>query len=191
MCTCVQDSRFSSASLAHCGLHTTCLNSLGSFSCPCNPGYTSFQAGVSESIQFHMSTMASMSIKFSMFTKSTTPPCPLCPACSPSIICQPSQTCPPSPACPQYQPYPPRKSSSHLQVGCVDQNECAVWSSDAAYYCRSNAQCVDTEGWPGAPSTFTCACNAGTWQPWRAFSGNRFLFFGPFVIAQKSPILNP
>ena len=40
------DSRFSAASLAHCGSNTTCSNNHGSFSCPCNSGYTGFQAGV-------------------------------------------------------------------------------------------------------------------------------------------------
>ena len=40
------DPRFSASSLAHCGAHTSCSNNRGSFSCPCKPGYTSFQAGV-------------------------------------------------------------------------------------------------------------------------------------------------
>ena len=40
------DPRFSAATLAHCGSKTTCSNNHGSFSCPCNSGYTGFQAGV-------------------------------------------------------------------------------------------------------------------------------------------------
>merc|ERR1719500_2650588 len=40
------DSRFTEETLLHCGQNTTCTNSIGSFSCPCNTGYTSFVAGV-------------------------------------------------------------------------------------------------------------------------------------------------
>jgi len=40
------DPRFIDASLAYCGQNTTCTNSIGSFSCPCNPGFTGFQGGV-------------------------------------------------------------------------------------------------------------------------------------------------
>ena len=35
----LQCCRYSADTLAYCGNHTTCQNSHGSFSCPCNPGY--------------------------------------------------------------------------------------------------------------------------------------------------------
>ena len=38
--------RFSEATLAYCGANTTCVNSLGSFSCPCLTGYESFVGNV-------------------------------------------------------------------------------------------------------------------------------------------------
>ena len=40
------DHRFSQASLIYCGQNTTCSNSHGSWSCPCNGGYENFLANV-------------------------------------------------------------------------------------------------------------------------------------------------
>ena len=38
--------RFSGDTLAHCGIHTVCTNSHGSWSCPCASGYQDFVASV-------------------------------------------------------------------------------------------------------------------------------------------------
>ena len=40
------DHRFSGPTLAYCGENTTCSNSHGSYSCPCNGGYENFQANI-------------------------------------------------------------------------------------------------------------------------------------------------
>ena len=109
-----QDTRFSEASLAHCGEHATCTNSMGSFSCPCNTGYTGFQAGVRGG--------------------------------------------------------PPLSLSLPPQVGCVDEDECSVYSSSASSYCGSYASCTNTIGSTTSPNSFACTCNTG-FTGWASYSG--------------------
>ena len=40
------DDRFSADTLAHCGMNSTCSNNVGSFSCVCNAGKSSWTANV-------------------------------------------------------------------------------------------------------------------------------------------------